>query len=82
MTFVIGLVILLIGLSMVVKTEWYLSSFGRIGFFEQHLGVEGGSRLGYKLLGLLAIFIGAISMMGMIEGFMGWLTYPLTRYNQ
>jgi len=82
MEFLIGLIIMAVGLTLVANTEWYVSNFGRIGFFEQHLGTEGGSRLGYKLLGLFAIFIGIISMTGMIGGFMEWVTYPLTKYSR
>lgn len=82
MEFFIGLIIFAVGLTLVIKTEWYVNNFGRIGFFEQYLGTEGGSRLGYKLVGLFALFIGIISMTGMIGGFMEWLTYPLTKYNR
>lgn len=69
-----------ISLTMVIKTEWYLSNFGRIGFFDQHLGVEGGSRLGYKLLGIAGFFIGFMVFSGMIEGFLTWLLSPLLKH--
>ncbi len=80
MTFIIGVIIFAVGLSLIIKTEWYLSNFGRIDFFEQHLGLEGGSRLGYKLLGMLVIFIGLLAITGMIGGFLKWFFSPLTRY--
>lgn len=72
---------MIIGLWLVVKTEWMMSNFGRIAWFEEKLGVEGGSRLGYKLVGLLFIIIGTIVMTGSGPEFLGWVTSPLTRYN-
>lgn len=53
-----GLIIMAVGFSMVWKAEKYLSAFGRIPFAEEHLGLEGGSRLFYKLLGVALCFIG------------------------
>ncbi|MDD4901435.1 MAG: hypothetical protein PHS62_05065 [Patescibacteria group bacterium] len=79
MYIIIGLIILAVGVFMVVKTEAMLNAFGRIEFFERHLGSEGGSRLGYKFIGLLAIFIGFLIMTNMIGGFMTWLLGPLLR---
>lgn len=80
MHFLIGLVIMAISLSMVLKTEWYLNNFGRIAFFDQHLGVEGGSRLGYKLLGIFGFFIGFMIFTGMINGFLEWILSPLLQH--
>jgi hypothetical protein len=82
MHILLGLIITIIGFLMVIKTESLLKSFGRIAFFERYLGVEGGSRLGYKLIGLLTIFIGTLIMTGMISGFLSWVLSPLLRYSQ
>ena len=73
MNFLIGIIIIAIGLVLIVKTEWFLNNFGRIGFFEEHFGTSGGTRLGYKLIGMLAIFIGILTATGSISGFMGWI---------
>jgi hypothetical protein len=80
MTFFIGLVIIAIGLILIIKTEWFLNNFGRIGFFEEHFGTSGGTRLGYKLIGMLAVFIGIMTVTGMISGFMGFVLSPLLQY--
>lgn len=53
------------GVHMVVKTDKYLSFFGRIAWAEQHLGLEGGSRLFYKLFGLGAALIGIAVITGL-----------------
>jgi hypothetical protein len=74
---ILGLIILAICVFLVIKTEWFMQNFGRIAWFEQVLGTEGGSRLGYKLLGLLAIFIGIIMISGNGVNFFTWLLSPL-----
>jgi len=79
---ILGILILAAGVGMVVKTEWLINNFGRIAWFEEKLGADGGSRLGYKLIGLLAAFIGIIVMTGSGDDFLGWLVSPLTRYNK
>lgn len=82
MNILVGFIILIIGAFIVIKSEAILRAFGRIEFFERQLGVEGGSRLGYKLLGILAIFIGTLIMTNMIGGFLEWLLEPILRYNK
>ena len=77
----LGLIILAGGLFLVIKTEWLLENFGRIAWFEAKLSAEGGSRLGYKLLGLTAILIGVIVMTGSGSDFMSWVVSPLVRHN-
>ncbi len=78
---ILGIIITVGGAYMVIKTEWLLNNFGRIAWFEEKLGSEGGSRLGYKLLGLIITFIGIIVMTGSGPDFMSWLVSPLTKYN-
>ena len=57
MKFIVGIIIMGIGLMIVIKSESMLSMFGSIGFFDKYLGTEGGSRLGYKLIGMFLIFV-------------------------
>lgn len=77
MNIILGIIIMAIGALITIKSEAMLNAFGRIGFFEKYLGIEGGSRLGYKLVGILAIFIGMLIMTNMIGGFLGWILSPL-----
>ena len=81
MRFLIGLIMIAIGSVMIYKVEWMLDNFGRNDFFERKLGTSGGSRLGYKLIGMIFIFLGTLAVTGLIDGFMGWALSPLTRYN-
>jgi len=82
MNIVIGAIILAVGALIVIKSEAVLNMFGRIEFFERYLGTEGGSRLGYKLVGLLTIFIGFLIMTNLIGGFLEWVLSPLLRYSR
>ena len=54
---IIGIVVVAVGVFCVMKTEVVLDFFGSSDWAEQHLG---GSRLFYKLLGILFILIGMI----------------------
>ena len=77
MQIIFGIIIIGIGVLITVKSEAVLSIFGRIAFFEKYLGTEGGSRLGYKLVGMLIFFIGLLMSTNMIGGFMEWILSPL-----
>jgi len=74
---ILGLIIIAIGAILIIKTEWFLENFGRMSWFEDKLGSEGGSRLGYKILGIAAIFIGIVLMSGNGTNFFTWLLSPL-----
>ena len=80
--FILGTIIIVIGALITIKSEGMLNTFGRIGFFEKYLGIEGGSRLGYKIIGVLTIFIGMLIMTNMIGGFMTLVLSPLLKYSQ
>lgn len=80
MSIIVGGLIVYVGFLMVSKTEWLMENFGRIGFFEQYLSSEGGSRLGYKLVGVLAIFIGILAITGLSDNLLGWILSPLTSH--
>lgn len=82
MNIIIGVIIFAIGALITIKSEAMLNAFGRIEFFERQLGAEGGSRLGYKLIGLLAIFIGILVMTNLIGGFLEWVLSPILRYSR
>lgn len=76
--FILGALVIAAGTFLVIKTEWFMTNFGRIAWFEDKLGSEGGSRLGYKLLGIIAIFIGIVLLTGNGTNFFTWMLSPLT----
>jgi hypothetical protein len=75
--FLLGAFIAFIGFMIIWKSEWMLNNFGRIALFDKFMHTEGGTRLGYKLIGMLAMFIGTLMMTGLIDNFMGWFLGPL-----
>ena len=81
MNFIGGFLIICVGIFIVIKSEAFLSNFGRIAFFERYLGLEGGSRLGYKIIGFIIIFLGTLIMTNLINDFMSWSLSPLTKYS-
>ena len=64
-----GLALIAIGCVFVIKSEWFLQNFGKIDWAEQHLGYEGGSRLFYKLIGIIIALIGIMMATGLLGGF-------------
>lgn len=79
MNVIFGLLIIAAGTMIVIKSEQIYQNFGRIAFFEKYLGTDGGSRLGYKLAGLVVIFAGLLVMTGLGSGFMETALSPLIR---
>jgi fatty acid desaturase len=78
---ILGAVITVAGGFFIIKTEWFLSNFGRLSWFEDKLGSEGGSRLGYKIIGIILLVVGIIMMTGSGGNFFSWLLEPLTKYS-
>jgi len=81
MSFFAGILLIIIGLAFVIKSEWFFRNFGTIGWAEQHLGTSGGSRMMYKLMGVLFILLGLLGITGMLQAFLLWLTAPLTKFS-
>ncbi|MFA6514511.1 MAG: hypothetical protein WCT50_04480 [Patescibacteria group bacterium] len=79
---ILGVAMTAAGAFLVIKTEWFINNFGRIAWFEAKLGSDGGSRLGYKLVGIIILVLGIIVMTGSGDNFMYWLLGPLLKYNQ
>ena len=77
MNIIFGLIIAVVGALITVKSEAMLNMFGRVAFFEKYLGTEGGTRLGYKLLGILVFIIGVMVATNVFGDFMLWLLSPL-----
>jgi len=74
---IFGIILIIIGPILVIKSEWFLENFGRIEWAEQKLGAEGGTRLFYKLLGLLFIFFGLTMIFNFFGGIVQWVFSPL-----
>lgn len=67
MNMVYGILGVIVGALIVMKSEWIYSNFGGSSWAEEHLGTSGGSRLLYKLVGLVIILISLLSMAGLMD---------------
>jgi hypothetical protein len=70
-----GFFLFAIGPFLVIKTEWFVENFGRIGWAEAHL--QGGTRLFLKILGVGLMFFGMTMMLDMFGGMVMWVFGPL-----
>ncbi len=82
MSIIIGIILIVGGVLITLKSEALLSMFGRIEFFEDKLATAGGSRFGYKLFGILMFFFGVLTLTGLIGGFLEFVLSPLLKYNR
>lgn len=70
MRYFIGVLMVLVGVGMILKTEWLLQNIGTNDWAEAKLGTSGGSRLLYKFIGLVLIFIGFMLVTNLFQGFL------------
>ncbi len=77
MQIALGILFIIIGPVMTIKSEWMLQNFGRIPWAEEHLGLEGGTRLFYKLLGIFLFFIGCVMAFGLFDDLVLAIFSPL-----
>ena len=69
--YIVGIIGITVGTFMVIKSESFLRFFGKIDWAERHLGLDGGTNLFYKLLGIGAILFSFMFMSGMIGAIFG-----------
>ena len=77
MNIFLGILFTAVGIIFVIKTEALVNNFGRIEVFDKYLGTEGGTRLGYKIIGLIVLFFGILALTGNLDTFMLWMLSPL-----
>lgn len=70
---ILGLLIAALGGLITIKAEWMYDNFGPIPSAEKYLGLDGGSRLAYKLIGILASVIGFMIMTNLMQGVLMWI---------
>ena len=76
---ILGLIIVVIGALITIKSEWFYQNFGPIPSADKYLGTEGGSRLAYKLIGILGAIIGFLIMTNLIEVVLGGIAKTVFR---
>jgi len=62
MRIIIGLILMGVGFLIVWKSEWLLQNFGRLSMFEGKFAMWGGTRMGYKLSGVVFLFVGILAV--------------------
>ncbi len=65
---ILGLLVVVAGAAVTIKAEWIYQNIGGIPSAEKYLGTEGGSRLAYKLIGIIVSIVGFLIMTNLIEG--------------
>jgi len=76
MKYFIGIICIGIGFLIMWKADWIMNNFGRIAWAEEKLGMEGGTRLFYKLIGLAIIILSFLIMMGIVQSILGAIFKP------
>lgn len=66
MKYIIGILVIVVGCLLVIKAEWFVQNFGTSAWAEQYLGTSGGTRLMYKLFGIVFIILAMMGMTGML----------------
>jgi len=61
-----GSIMVGIGFQFVRKSAWLVYNIGRVSFAEKYLG---NSHIFYKILGIIAIFLGFLVMTNLLGGF-------------
>ncbi len=69
MKYIIALFAMAIGVFLVVKTEWFIQSFGTSEWAESKFGLSGGTRTMYKVMGIIIIFLALMGLTGQLGGF-------------
>ena len=74
---ILGLVVAVAGAMITVKAEWIYQNLGPIPSADKYLGMEGGSRLAYKLIGITISIVGFLIMTNLIAGILNSLIRAL-----
>jgi hypothetical protein len=64
--FIVGIIGITVGTFMVIKTDSFLRFFGKVEWAEVHLGLDGGTKLFYKLIGITAIILSFMYWSGLL----------------
>ena len=68
MKYILGILGVVLGTLLVIKTEWIIENFGTSSWAEEKMGTSGGTRLLYKLIGIAIIFVAMLGMTGLLGG--------------
>ena len=66
MKYIIALLAIAVGIFMVIKTESFVEMFGASAWAEEHISTSGGTRMLYKLIGLVFIILALLGATGLL----------------
>ena len=75
--FIYGIILSVIGYSVVRYSYQLTNMFSRNNVFERHLG-SGSTYTIMKLVGVLVMFSGLLTMFGLIDNVARWFVSPIT----
>jgi len=64
MSYVLGIIFIIVGFVIIWKSNWMYDNFGAIDFAESKLASWGGTKFFYKLIGLGVIILAFLFMGG------------------
>ena len=67
MKYIIFLTLVAFGFIMVWKNEKFMEFFGRVAWAEKNFGFYGGSRIFYKMFGIVIIILSAMMLTGWLQ---------------
>ncbi len=67
MKYFLSILIIIAGIFITIKSEWMLKVFGRVNWFENKLGLWGGSRMFYKFFGIIILFLSIMWITGALQ---------------
>ncbi len=76
---ILGLFMAVVGFLCVWKADWIVNNFGHIPWAEEHLGTAGGTRIFWKLIGILIIILGFGIITNLWQPLFGRIASPLFR---
>lgn len=77
MKYFFGILGMVVGFIFIWKSSWFLNNFGRVDFAEKYLATFGGTRMFYKLLGIIAILICLIWVTGTLDNILLTVLGPM-----
>lgn len=70
MRYIIGIIMVVAGVLLILKTEWFIQNFGTNAWAEEKFGYSGGTRLMYKLVGITFVFFGFLAITSLLNNFL------------
>ena len=79
MKYFLSFLAIVVGFLLVKYTEWLIQNFGLVDWAEHYLGTYGGTRLMWKLTGILFIIGALLVISGLMNVILISIFSPVTR---